>query len=135
MKKDDCSVCTTYNDNNKLHGQLLNKFCPNCGKELSLLDVEESKNILIHLKKKVEFFEKSLLELRGEIQKLEVRSSDNHTIKGIPVSVNIERLLSDERYRLEVALQITKTNRKAASLLKMSERTLYRQRLKFNMDA
>ncbi len=39
----------------------------------------------------------------------------------------------DEKFRIEYALKITKNNRRAADLLKMTERSLYRKIKKYNL--
>lgn len=76
-----------------------------------------------YLKNKLERVQSVLDEIKSEINKIE------YVNKGY----DIHRLLYDEKYRLEVAIKEVKTNEKVAELLKISERTVYRMRNKFNI--
>jgi DNA-binding NarL/FixJ family response regulator len=76
-----------------------------------------------YLKNKLERVQLVLDEIKSEVNQIE------YTNKGY----DIHRLLYDEKYRLEVAIKEVKTNEKIAELLKISERTVYRMRSKFNI--
>jgi hypothetical protein len=76
-----------------------------------------------YLKNKLERVQLVLDEIKSEVNQIE------YVDKGY----DIHRLLYDEKYRLEVAIKEVKTNEKVAELLKISERTVYRMRKKFNI--
>ena len=71
------------------------------------------------VKKKADHLEILLQEIRFEIDQLELKNQHG--------KYNTMRLLSDEKYRIEVALVESKTLREAADMLNFSERTLYRK--------
>lgn len=76
-----------------------------------------------YLKNKLDRVQFVLDEIKSEVNQIE------YVNKGY----DIHRLLYDEKYRLEVAIKEVKTNEKVAELLKVSERTVYRMRKKFNI--
>ena len=43
------------------------------------------------------------------------------------------KLITSEKYRIETAILITDSIKKAANMLNMSERSLYRKRIKYNI--
>lgn len=76
-----------------------------------------------YLENKADFIQTKLNELKSEISKLQY----------IDKGYDIHRLLYDEKYRLEIAIKETSSNKELAELLKLSERTIYRLRKKFNL--
>ena len=71
------------------------------------------------LKKKADHVERLLKEIRSEIDRLELKKKN--------VKYDTMRLISDEKYRIEVALMETKTILEASKLLGIAERTVYRK--------
>ena len=78
------------------------------------------------LKHKTDRLEVMLIEIRKEINRME--------LKGLRENYDIKRLISDEKYRIRVALTECKTNSEAAKLLQISERTLYRKMLNYGIQ-
>jgi DNA-binding NtrC family response regulator len=50
-------------------------------------------------------------------------------------SKNIIQLLGSEKYRIETALKIVKTNKQATEILNMNERTYFRKLKKYKLKS
>jgi|SRR5579859_2546011 len=88
-----------------------------------------------HILSKIHFLEKELRDLKDEMLRLEQASSPTTTIIQDDQFIDVNKLVSDEGYRIEYALKKFKHRRKdAAVFLKMSERTLYRLIMKYDVD-
>lgn len=88
--------------------------------------VNMSTTINQFLQKKIANVKQQLTDIEEELQNLEPSTP----LKG---GFDTRLLLTSEKYRIQVAIEITKNNLEAKELLNMNERTFYRRVKKYKL--